>query len=51
MGNLMIFSPFVELAGIEPASRQGTHRVSTCLAGFGFSFHDWYTATDHEPIP
>jgi len=30
-------NPLVELAGIEPASKQGTNKLSTCLFDFGFS--------------
>lgn len=30
----------VELAGIEPASKQGTNRLSTCLVNFSFSNQD-----------
>ena len=41
----------MELAGIEPASKQGTHRVSTCLAGFVFSGSGWQTAADRNLIP
>ena len=42
---------FVELAGIEPASKQGTHRVSTCLAVCWFSNPGWQTAADRSLIP
>ena len=27
----------VELEGIEPSSKQGDHKLSTCLVQFGFS--------------
>jgi len=45
-----LLSFLVELAGIEPASKQGTHRFSTCLSVFVFSDHGWQTTADRDLI-
>ncbi len=31
----------VEIAGVEPASKQGIHTLSTCLSWFVFSCNDF----------
>ena len=36
----------MELAGVEPASKRGSNRLSTCLAPTWFSSEDWIRATD-----
>jgi len=38
----------VELAGVEPASKRGSHKLSTCLAPTWFSYDGWIRATDHH---
>jgi hypothetical protein len=36
----------VELAGVEPASKRGSHMVSTCLSSDWFSNAGWPVAAD-----
>jgi hypothetical protein len=36
----------VELAGVEPASKRGSHKLSTCLSPTYFSCTGWIRATD-----
>lgn len=43
------FSCFVELAGVEPASKQGNHTLSTCL--FRTSFFELRQDPNHQPQP
>jgi len=38
----------VELAGIEPASKQGTHKLSTCLVDLWFSNLDCQSTGDQD---
>lgn len=42
---------FVELAGVEPASKQVTNTLSTCLSGYCFSCVGWQSAADLHLIP
>jgi len=44
------FQNFVELAGVEPASKRGSHMVSTCLSLPWFSDAGWIRATDLQLI-
>ncbi len=44
------FQNFVELAGVEPASKRGSHMVSTCLSLTWFSDAGWIRATDLQLI-
>ena len=41
---------FVELAGVEPASKRGSHMVSTCLSADWFSNAGWPVAADPHLI-
>lgn len=34
------FHFFVELEGVEPSSKQGTNKPSTCLSSYWFSYKD-----------
>ena len=43
------FSFFVELAGVEPASKQGNHTLSTRL--FRPSIFEQGQDPDHQPLP
>ena len=36
----------MELPGVEPGSKRGSHMLSTCLAPTWFSGNDWIRATD-----
>ena len=42
---------FVELAGVEPASKQETNMVSTCLSFCWLSGTGWQEAADLNLIP
>ena len=41
----------VELEGIEPSSKQGDHKLSTCLVQFWFSCHGLTWTTEPWPYP
>jgi len=41
-----IIMSFVELAGVEPASKQETGVVSTCLFCYWFSCQGWKQTSD-----
>jgi len=38
---------FVELEGVEPSSKQGMNKLSTCLSSFGFSCSGKTEATNY----
>lgn len=42
---------FVELPGVEPGSKRGSHKLSTCLAPTYFSGAGWIRATDQHLSP
>jgi hypothetical protein len=48
--NIEVFN-LVELAGVEPASKQETEMLSTCLSGYWFSSEAWQSAAEQHLIP
>ena len=40
----------VELEGVEPSSKQGNYKLSTCLSSLSFSYNGKTEATNHYLI-